>query len=79
MDEPSLGLAPLVIKDVFRLVKEINASGVSILMVEQNVRQALGIASWAYLLEVGRIVESGPAAEIAGLETVQEIFLGGRR
>jgi branched-chain amino acid transport system ATP-binding protein len=79
MDEPSLGLAPLVIKDVFRLVKEINASGVSILMVEQNVRQALRIASWAYLLEVGRIVESGPAAEIAGLETVQEIFLGGRR
>lgn len=79
MDEPSLGLAPLVIKDVFRLVKEINASGVSILMVEQNVRQALRIANWAYLLEVGRIVESGPAAEVAGLETVQEIFLGGRR
>jgi branched-chain amino acid transport system ATP-binding protein len=78
MDEPSLGLAPLVIKDVFELVKEINHSGISILMVEQNVRQALKVARWAYLLEVGRIVESGPASEIAGKESVQEIFLGGR-
>ena len=78
MDEPSLGLAPIIIKDVFALVKEINATGVSILMVEQNVRQALKIASWAYLLEVGRIVESGPAVDIANNETVQEIFLGGR-
>lgn len=78
MDEPSLGLAPIVIKDVFDLVKEINASDISILMVEQNVRQALKIASWAYLLEVGRVVESGLAAEIAGKESVQEIFLGGR-
>ena len=79
MDEPSLGLAPLIIKDVFELVKEINATGVSILMVEQNVRQALKVANWAYLLEVGRIVESGLAADIANNETVQEIFLGGRR
>ena len=78
MDEPSLGLAPIVIREVFDLVKEINAMGISILMVEQNVRQALKVAHWAYLLEVGRVVESGPAQEIAGRESVQEIFLGGR-
>ena len=79
MDEPSLGLAPMVIRDVFELVKEINATGISILMVEQNVRQALKVANWAYLLEVGRVVESGPSEEIANNESVQEIFLGGRR
>ncbi len=78
MDEPSLGIVTLVLKDVFALVKEINALGISILMVEQNVRQALKVAHWAYLLEVGRIVESGSATEIANKETVQEIFLGGR-
>ena len=78
MDEPSLGLAPIVIRDVFELVKEINASGISILMVEQNVRQALKVAKWAYLLEVGRVVENGPSDEIANNESVREIFLGGR-
>lgn len=79
MDEPSLGLAPLVIRDIFELVKEINAMGISILMVEQNVRQALKVAQWAYLLEVGRVVDSGPPDEIVERESVQEIFLGGRR
>ncbi len=78
MDEPSLGLAPMVIRDVFLLVREINAMGISVLMVEQNARQALKIAKWAYLLEVGRIVESGEAAEIASRDSVKEIFLGGR-
>jgi branched-chain amino acid transport system ATP-binding protein len=78
MDEPSLGLAPLVVRDVFRLAKEINGRGVAILMVEQNARQALKVADWAYLLSVGRVVESGRAADIAGKESVQEIFLGGR-
>jgi branched-chain amino acid transport system ATP-binding protein len=77
MDEPSLGLAPLVVRDIFRLVQEINASGVSILMVEQNARQALRVASWAYLLEVGSIVESGAAGEIAGNDRVKAVFLGG--
>ncbi len=77
MDEPSLGLAPLVVRDVFALVKEINAMGIAILMVEQNARQALKVADWAYLLETGRIVESGPAAEIAGKESVRAVFLGG--
>jgi len=77
MDEPSLGLAPLMVREVFDLVREINAMGIAILMVEQNARQALKVAHWAYLLETGRIVESGPAAEIASKESVQAVFLGG--
>lgn len=78
MDEPSLGLAPLIIQDVFELVRVINQMGISILMVEQNARQALRVANWAYLLEVGRMVESGSAEDIATRESVKEIFLGGR-
>ena len=78
MDEPSLGLAPLVVADVFKLVGEINRMGITILMVEQNARQALRVASYAYLLEVGRVVGSGSADEMAATEQVQEIFLGGR-
>jgi branched-chain amino acid transport system ATP-binding protein len=77
MDEPSLGLAPLMVRDVFNLVREINSMGIAILMVEQNARQALKVAHWAYLLETGRIVESGLAAEIGSKESVQAVFLGG--
>ena len=77
MDEPSLGLAPLMVRDVFALVREINRMGIAILMVEQNARQALKVANWAYLLETGRIVESGPAAEVGGKQSVQDVFLGG--
>jgi branched-chain amino acid transport system ATP-binding protein len=77
MDEPSVGLAPLVVRDIFALVSTINAEGISVLMVEQNARQALALAHWAYLLEIGQIVESGPARELAGKERVKEVFLGG--
>jgi branched-chain amino acid transport system ATP-binding protein len=77
MDEPSLGLAPIVVRDVFRLVRDINAMGISILMVEQNARQALRVANWAYLLEVGAIVDSGPVDDIASHSRVQAVFLGG--
>ncbi len=77
MDEPSLGLAPLVVRDVFTLAREINKMGISVLMVEQNARAALKVANWAYLLETGQIIESGLAAEIAGKESVKEVFLGG--
>ena len=77
MDEPSLGLAPIMVQEVFKLVREINAMGIAILMVEQNARQALKVAHWAYLLETGRIVESGLAAEIGSKESVQAVFLGG--
>jgi len=77
MDEPSLGLAPKVVRDVFGLVREINKMGIAILMVEQNARQALGVANWAYLLETGHIVESGSADEIGRKASVQAVFLGG--
>lgn len=77
MDEPSLGLAPIVVRDVFALVREINATGIAILMVEQNARQALKVADHAYLLELGAIIESGPAEAIAGKESVRAVFLGG--
>jgi len=77
MDEPSLGLAPLMVREVFALVREINQMGIAILMVEQNARQALKVANWAYLLETGRIVESGPAAEVGSKQSVQYVFLGG--
>ena len=77
MDEPSLGLAPIMVQGVFKLVREINAMGIAILMVEQNARQALKVAHWAYLLETGRIVESGLADEIGSKESVQAVFLGG--
>ena len=77
MDEPSLGLAPLVVRDVFRLVREINDMGISILMVEQNANQALKVANWVYLLETGSIVESGPAATIGAKQSVKDVFLGG--
>jgi branched-chain amino acid transport system ATP-binding protein len=77
MDEPSLGLAPLVVADVFRLTKEINAMGIAILMVEQNARQALKVADAAYLLETGHVVDFGPAREIAERDSVKAVFLGG--
>ena len=67
-----------MVQYVFHLIREINSAGVTILMVEQNARQALRIANWAYLLEVGRTVADGPPAELAGSEAVQEVFLGGR-
>jgi branched-chain amino acid transport system ATP-binding protein len=77
MDEPSLGLAPMVIRDIFALTREINAMGIAVLMAEQNARQSLRVAGTAHLLELGTLIESGPAAEIAGKESVQAVFLGG--
>jgi len=78
MDEPSLGLAPIVIRDVFKLIREINAMGIAVLMAEQNARQSLRVAHTAHLLELGRLIESGPAAEIAAKESVLAVFLGGK-
>ena len=77
MDEPSLGLAPLIVQQIFELVKEINASGVSVLLVEQNARQALKVASWGYLLEIGKVVVAGSPRELESSKVVQEVFLGG--
>ncbi len=77
MDEPSLGLAPIVIRDVFALTREINAMGIAVLMAEQNARQSLRVAHTAHLLELGHLIESGPAAAIAAKDSVQAVFLGG--
>jgi branched-chain amino acid transport system ATP-binding protein len=77
MDEPSLGLAPKIVQRLFEQIQEINARGLSILMVEQNARQALKIAHYAYLLEVGRLVDEGPSRELEASENVKRVYLGG--
>jgi branched-chain amino acid transport system ATP-binding protein len=79
LDEPSMGLAPLVVAEVFRLVGEINQQGTTILLVEQNARQALKIAHRAYVLETGRIAMSGPSSELAADSRVISAYLGGGR
>ncbi len=79
LDEPSMGLAPLVVADIFKVIQEINQAGMTVLLVEQNVRQALKIAHHAYVLETGRIVLSGAAAEIANNPRVMEAYLGGKK
>jgi branched-chain amino acid transport system ATP-binding protein len=76
MDEPSLGLAPVVVDEVFEVIRTINAAGVSVLLVEQNVRRALEVASRGYLLSEGRIVLSGPSAELVESEEVRRSVLG---
>jgi branched-chain amino acid transport system ATP-binding protein len=68
LDEPSQGLAPLIVRDVFRIVVQMRAEGMSVLLVEQNVRQALDVADHAYVLENGQMVYSGPASELAADE-----------
>ena len=77
LDEPSLGLAPLLVKDVFGAIKEINNKGKTILLVEQNALAAFNIAHYAYLLEVGKVVLEGTGAELAADERVREAYLGG--
>ena len=76
LDEPSLGLAPLLVQDVFNIVKRINEAGVTVLLVEQNVRQTLGMCNRAYVLENGRIVLQGTGCELLENEQVKEAFLG---
>ncbi|HEX9191699.1 MAG TPA: ABC transporter ATP-binding protein, partial [Candidatus Deferrimicrobiaceae bacterium] len=76
LDEPTLGLAPLVVADIFRIVREINASGTTILLVEQNVRQAMKVSSYTYVLETGRIVLSGPSAALAEEPRIKAAYLG---
>ena len=77
LDEPSMGLAPLLIKEIFNIIKEINAGGTTVLLVEQNANMALSIADKAYVLETGRITLSGTAAELASSEEVRKAYLGG--
>lgn len=77
LDEPSMGLAPVLVKEIFRILKEISHSGTTILLVEQNARQALKLADRGYLLETGRVVRSGPSAELLADPAVSAAYLGG--
>ena len=76
MDEPSLGLAPLVVKNIFEIIKEINKQGVTVLLIEQNANMALKIADQAYVLETGRITMSGTGKELLANEDVKKAYLG---
>ena len=76
LDEPSLGLAPLIVDTIFEIIHEINSSGVPILLVEQNAVKALNVAHRAYVLETGTIVKSGPGKELAQSEDIQKAYLG---
>jgi branched-chain amino acid transport system ATP-binding protein len=76
LDEPSLGLAPLIVKEVLQKVSQLRETGVSILIVEQNARAALQIADYGYVLESGAVAMEGPAAEIAGDKHIVETYLG---
>ena len=77
LDEPSMGLAPLLVKEIFSIIKEINESGTTILLVEQNAHMALSIAHQAYVLETGRITLAGTAKELSESEAVRKAYLGG--
>lgn len=76
LDEPSLGLAPLIVREIFRIISELRRRGVSILLVEQNARAALQVADYAYVLETGQIAMQGPAYELADDPRVIEAYLG---
>jgi len=77
LDEPSMGLAPLLIKEIFSIIEDINKSGTTVLLVEQNANMALSIANRAYVLETGRITLSGDAKKLAASEDVRKAYLGG--
>ena len=77
LDEPSMGLAPLLIKEIFSIIEDINKSGTTVLLVEQNANMALSIANRAYVLETGRITLSGDAQKLAASEDVRKAYLGG--
>jgi branched-chain amino acid transport system ATP-binding protein len=77
LDEPSMGLAPVLVRDIFNTIKEINAQGTTILLVEQNANMALKLASRGYVLETGNIVLEGTSAELAANPEVKKAYLGG--
>ena len=79
LDEPSMGLAPLIVADIFQVITEINQQGTTVLLVEQNARQALKISDYAYVMETGKIVLHGKAEDIAKDTRVMEAYLGGAK
>lgn len=76
MDEPSMGLSPIFVEEIFKIIKEISASGTTVLLVEQNAKKALSIADRAYVLETGNIVLSGAAKELMNDESIKKAYLG---
>lgn len=76
MDEPSLGLAPIIVQDIFKIIKTVNDEGITVLLIEQNANMALKIADYAYVLETGRISKSGVGAELLADESIKEAYLG---
>lgn len=76
LDEPSMGLAPLIVADIFKIIKEINSEGTTVLFVEQNARQALKIANYGYVLETGKVVISDVASELINNTKIKEAYLG---
>jgi branched-chain amino acid transport system ATP-binding protein len=78
LDEPSLGLMPTMVREVFRIIQEIHNEGVTILLVEQNARKALAIADYAYVIETGEIVVEGPAQQVKEMDDVRKSYLGER-
>ncbi|HWX09407.1 MAG TPA: ABC transporter ATP-binding protein [Gaiellaceae bacterium] len=76
LDEPSLGLAPLLVTEIFRIIKDLNDEGLTVLVVEQNAHIALQLAQTAYVLEVGRVALSGPSSELQAHESVRRSYLG---
>jgi branched-chain amino acid transport system ATP-binding protein len=79
LDEPSLGLAPTIVRDIFRVIRSLKTSGMSLLLVEQNARAALNVADYGYVLEAGQVVAHGPAQELQQSRMVIEAYLGGTR
>lgn len=80
MDEPSLGLAPIIVQEIFRVIRQIHEEeGVSILLIEQNARKALGVARYGYILEVGKIAIQGEACDLKNDERVRAAYLGGAK
>lgn len=77
LDEPRQGLSPLLVKEIFSIIRDINAQGTTVLLVEQNAKMALGIADRAYVLETGSVVLSGTGAELAASEDIKKAYLGG--
>ena len=76
LDEPSLGLAPILVQDIFKVIRKINEEGTTIFLVEQNARKALEIADRAYVIEVGKIIKEGKGQELLDDPQVQEAYLG---
>jgi len=77
LDEPSMGLAPLLVREIFSIIKDINQAGTTILLVEQNAKMALEIADRAYVLETGNIIMTGSGEELAASEEIKKAYLGG--